>query len=146
LVDSFLDHVCRLDTLQIINVRFDANSVCLKMPVTFTVTGADYAPEDLHDQTPLKARLIRQIPGPDRPDYWLAELDRPVTWRRGSTERRITHLVVCSRHEGTVISEDMAGLLIGIAYVTDQSVLEDEVLDFGKCQYVAIGTADTIDA
>jgi len=29
LVDCFLDHVCRLDTLQIINVRFDANSVCL---------------------------------------------------------------------------------------------------------------------
>ena len=116
------------------------------MPVTFTITGADYAPEDLHDQTPLRARLIRQIPGTDRPDYWLAELDRPVTWRRGDRERRITHLVVCSRHEGTAISEDMVGLLIGIAYVNDQSVLGDVALDFGKCQYVAIGTADTIDA
>jgi hypothetical protein len=40
----------------------------------------------------------------------------------------------------------MSGLLIGIAYVTDQSVLEDEALDFGKCQCIAIGTADTIDA
>ena len=116
------------------------------MPVTFTITGTDYAPEDLHDQTPLTARLIRQIPGTDRADYWLAELDRPVRWRRGNTERRITHLVVCPRHEGSAISEDMVGLLIGIAYVTDQSVLEDEALDFGKCQYVAIGTADTIDA
>ena len=89
---------------------------------------------------------MRRIPGTDRPDYWLAELDRPVTWRQGDSERRITHLVVGARLEGTAISEDMAGLLIGIAYVTDQSVLEDEALDFAKCQYVAIGTADTIDA
>ena len=116
------------------------------MPVTFTITGVDFAPEDLPDQTPLRARLIRQIPGTDSPDYWLAELDRPVTWRQGNSERRITHLVVGARLEGTAISEDMAGLLIGIAYVTDQSVLEDEALDFGKCHYVAIGTADTIDA
>ncbi len=116
------------------------------MPVAFTITGADYASEHPHDQTPLRARLIRQIPWTDRADYWLAELDRPVTWRRGNTEQRITHLVVCSRHEGTAISEDMVGLLIGIAYVTDQSVLGDDALDFGKCQYVAIGTADTTDA
>ncbi len=116
------------------------------MPVTFTITGVDYAPEDLHDQTPLRARLIRQIPGTDHPDYWLAELDRPVTWRQGDRERRITHLVVGARLEGTAISEDMAGLLIVIAYVSDQSVLEDEALDFAKCQYIAIGTADTIDA
>ncbi len=116
------------------------------MPVAFTITGADYASEHPHDQTPLRARLIRQIPGTDRADYWLAELDRPVTWRQGDSERRITHLVVGARLEGTAISEDMAGLLIGIAYVTDQSVLEDEALDFGKCRYVAIGTADTIDA
>ncbi len=40
----------------------------------------------------------------------------------------------------------MVGLLIGIAYVTDQTVLGDDALDFGKCRYVAIGTADTIDA
>ena len=114
------------------------------MPVAFTITGADYASEHPHDQTPLRARLIRQIPGTDRADYWLAELDRPVTWRRGDTEQRITHLVVCSRHEGTAISEDMVGVLIGIAYVTDQTVLEDDALDFGKCRYVAIGTADTM--
>ncbi len=90
--------------------------------------------------------MFRRIPGTDRPDYWLAELDRPVTWRQGDRERRITHLVVGARLEGTAISEDMVGLLIGIAYVTDQSVLGDDALDFGKCQYIAIGTADTIDA
>ncbi len=87
---------------------------------------------------------MRQIPGTDRADYWLAELDRPVTWRRGATEQRTTHLVVCSRHEGAAISEDMVGLLIEIAYVTDQSVLGDDALDLRKCRYVAIGTADTM--
>lgn len=116
------------------------------MPVTFEITDVDYAPEDLDDQTPLVARLIRQIPGTDRPDYWLAELDDPVRWTRGNAESQITHLVVSSRYEGTSISEDMARLVIGIAYVTDQSALEDETLDFGKCAYVAIGVANTVDA
>jgi hypothetical protein len=116
------------------------------MPITFEITDVDYAPEDLHDQTPLVARLIRQIPGTDRPDYWLAELDDPVRWKKGNAESQITHLVVSSRYEGTSISEDMAGLVIGIAYVTDQSVLEDDTLDFGKSAYVAIGVANTVDA
>lgn len=115
------------------------------MPVTFTIADADFAPKDLHDQTPLRARLLRRIPGTDRPDYWLAELDRPITWRRVGGERQITHLVVCSRYEGTAISENMADLLVGIAYVTDQSLLDDEALDPGKCQYIAIGTTDTVD-
>lgn len=39
----------------------------------------------------------------------------------------------------------MEGLLIGIAYVTDQSVIEDEALDFAKCTDVAIATAHATD-
>jgi len=34
----------------------------------------------------------------------------------------------------------------GLAYVTDQSVLDDDTLDSGKCAYVAIGVANTVDA
>ncbi len=36
------------------------------------VTGVDHAPSELEDQTPFTIELIRQMPGPDRPDYWLA--------------------------------------------------------------------------
>lgn len=35
----------------------------------------------------------------------------------------------------------MIGQTTGSVYVTDQSVLNDARLDFGKCVYVAIGLA-----
>ena len=34
-----------------------------------TVTMVDYNPPDLNDQVPFSFALVRQIPGPDRPDW-----------------------------------------------------------------------------
>lgn len=115
------------------------------MAADFRISDVDYAPEDLPEQTPFMATLIRQIPGKDRPDYWLAKLRKPLQWKVSTSRcRQVTHLVVCSRYEGTTITEQMNELVVGIAYVTDDSLLEDESLDFEKCQYVAIGTATTM--
>jgi len=47
-------------------------------------------------------------------------------------KRRITHLAVCSHHDGAMVSEEMSGLLIGIAYITDQSALEDNARPRGN--------------
>lgn len=110
----------------------------------FTISDVDYAPADLYDQTPVAARLLRRVPGTDRPDYWLAMLEKPLEWEQSPGVRQeVTHLIVCSRYQGTTISESMTDLVIGIAYVTDESLLEDEKLDFAKCRYVAIGLANT---
>jgi hypothetical protein len=38
----------------------------------------DDAPEDLYDQLPLVAELIRQLPGDDRPDFSLGALQMPI--------------------------------------------------------------------
>jgi len=43
-----------------------------------TITGVDYAPEELDEQTPLVVKLLREMPGDDRPDYWLGELKTPI--------------------------------------------------------------------
>ena len=43
-----------------------------------TITTVDYAPGELYDQTPIVVKLLRQLPGPDRPDYWLGETERPI--------------------------------------------------------------------
>jgi hypothetical protein len=45
-----------------------------------TIDSVDYAPDDLYDQVPIVAWLTRQVPGDDRPDYWLCELVRPISW------------------------------------------------------------------
>src|SRR5262245_59317802 len=106
-----------------------------------TITGVDYVPEELYEQTQLVADLMRELPGPDRPDYWLAKLRTPVTWLDDNIERQITHVVVTARWVGTQIGPGVENLRVDIAYVTDDSQIADSVLDFSKCKYVAIGLA-----
>ncbi|HEY9285057.1 MAG TPA: hypothetical protein VIP46_16515 [Pyrinomonadaceae bacterium] len=108
------------------------------------ITSVDYAPDELYEQTPFEAVLLREIPGPDRPDYWLAALPEPIRWLRNGVGISVRHLVLAARWEGTRISRGMSNMPVGIAYVVDESVLEDAKLDFGKCEYVAIGVADEI--
>lgn len=108
-----------------------------------TISSVDHAPEDLYDQAPLRVELMRQIPGPDRPDYWLGSLVEPVSWLGGPDGlHEVSHVVLAARWQGTSIGPGSTHLPVGIAYVTDTSVLEDEALDFAKCRYVAIGIAD----
>ena len=106
-----------------------------------TVTSVDYAPEDLYGQVPITIDLIRQIPGDDRPDYWLGTLARPIRWVVNDQTQEVTHVVVGARLEGRMIAAGLQGLPINIAYVTDQSVLDDAHLDFLKSAYKPVGTA-----
>jgi hypothetical protein len=78
------------------------------------------------------------IPGPDRPDYWLAALSKPIhtVWDNDNWE--ISHLVLAARWEGTAIATGAMHLPLALAYVLDQSLLRDAQLDFSKCKYVAI--------
>ena len=112
------------------------------MARTFRITSIDHAPEDLYAQVPFSARLLRQIAGPDRPDYWLAELLSPLSWMDAGTLRSISHLALCARFIGQTITVGLNDLVVGIAYIIDPTVLTDERLDFSKCRYVAIGIAD----
>lgn len=106
-----------------------------------TITSVDYAPAELHEQTPLVVTLLREIPGEDRPDYWLGEMRKPIRWSHENCDKKITHVVLAARWKGTRIEPNVQNLPVGIAYVTDQSVLSDSKLQFGKCSYVAIGIA-----
>jgi len=104
-----------------------------------TITSVDYAPEDLYEQVPIVVDLIREIPGHDRPDYWLGTLRTPLRWLVQNHVHEVTHVVVAARWEGTRVDAGVQNLPVGIAYVTDQSVLDDTQLDLAKCVYVAIG-------
>lgn len=104
-----------------------------------TISLVDYAPGDLYDQVPIVADLIREIPGEDRPDYWIAKVQHPITWLKDNIPQEITHLILAARWQGTSIAPGVENLPVGIAYVTDLSLLDDGHLDFKKCAYVAIG-------
>jgi hypothetical protein len=109
-----------------------------------TVTSVDYAPPELDAQVPFHVRLLRSLPGPDRPDYWLGALSRPLVWIDDNIEREVRHLVLCARWQGTQIEPAVENLPVGIAYVVDDTQLTDTAVDFGKCRYVAIGLATGI--
>ena len=105
------------------------------------ITAVDHAPDELYEQTPFTAVLLRELPGPDRPDYWLAALPRPIRWIRNGNETKVTHVVLAARWVGTRIGRGLLDLPVKIFYVVDDSAVDDQTLDQRKCEYVAIGTA-----
>jgi len=105
-----------------------------------TIESVDYAPDDLYEQVPIVARLTRQVPGEDRPDYWLGELARPISWTTPDGKRTVSHIVVAARWVGTSITPG-AKLPVGISYVTEGQQLREDRFDVKKASYVAIGMA-----
>ena len=105
-----------------------------------TISDVDSAPPELHAQAPFQVDLIRELPGPDRPDYWLGQLKQPLQWSRQGELREVTHLVLAARLRGSRIGRERQ-LPVGIAYVTDPTLLQDSCVDLAKCCYVAIGMA-----
>ena len=107
-----------------------------------TIDNIDPDRGDLHDQVPIVVDLLREIPGEDRPDYWLASPRKPIKWLKDNHDHVVSHLVIAARWQGTRIEPGVTHLPVGIAFVTDQSLLDDEKLDLKKCSYVAIGIAN----
>ena len=64
------------------------------------VESVEFAPEELHDQVPFVVDLIRQLPGPDRPDYWLGSVVLPLEWWVDGQEHSVRHVVLATRHAG----------------------------------------------
>lgn len=108
------------------------------------VRSIDTGPTDLEHQVPFQATLLREMAGRDRPDYWLARLDKPLQWAQPEQDSEITHIILAARAVGDSISAGMRNTGVGIAYVMDMTLLQDERLDFAKCSYVAIGFADAV--
>lgn len=106
-----------------------------------TVTSVDYSPPELNEQVPFRIKLLRLVPGPDRSDYWVGEMVKPLRWISDNHERQVENVVVCARWQGTQIMPLVGDLPINIAYITDPSQLGDASISFGKCKYVAIGVA-----
>jgi hypothetical protein len=63
-----------------------------------TITSID-GPEQLAAKAPLVTDLVRQLPGPDRPDYWIAVLQSPITVVLNDFNLTVTHLVLAARWE-----------------------------------------------
>lgn len=105
----------------------------------FLMGSLDQAPKDLYEQAPFEFTLLRRLKGPDRPDYWLAEVRSPLRWQDDDTHRTITHLVLAARIVGETIENRSRDLVVGIAFVIDPTLATDAELVFTKVRYVAVG-------
>lgn len=94
----------------------------------------DYAPADMPEQLPISCEVIRKIPGEDRPDYYLARCEQDIRYNRYI----IRYLIIAPRFFGQELKENLDEIALGVAYVGDESLLKDNMLDFNKCTYVAI--------
>ena len=108
------------------------------------ISSVDYAPSDLYDQIPFEAEIIRRMPGPDRPDYWLAKLTKPLLWLNNGKHNNITHVILSTRFVGVEMMVGIQDCAFGIAYVVDDSITKDKHLKFRKCEYVAIGVGNDV--
>jgi hypothetical protein len=108
------------------------------------ISSVDYAPAELAAQVPLSVTLVRPLPSsvPNRVGALLGVFDRPVQWTNENGKAvEVTHAVLWARAKGSAIGAGARNLAVGIAYVVDQSLLEDETLDLAKTYYVAVGMA-----
>lgn len=123
-------------------------------------------PEDLAVQLPVVARVLRTVPGPDRPDYSLAALRRPLRLRStvdlltasgvdlsgadprtttvfddGSVVAQVYGLALAPRAAGVVL-EDVGRwggtVEVATALVLDPSQMSDRSLRLEKIFYAAV--------
>ncbi|MFI6431403.1 hypothetical protein [Rhodococcus oryzae] len=126
------------------------------MPVVI-LDQADSGPAELAAQLPVRAELVRVLPGPDRPDYCLALLEKRLVFKPGpdfdvsrvgseflrtdtdgSPAVLVYAVVFCARFQGTQVAPDMKDLWVNLAYVIDNSQMRDGAVDFAKLENVAV--------
>lgn len=104
------------------------------------IDNLDLAPEELGRQAPFECTLVRVLRGPDRPDYMLFALSKPLDWKG----RKATHVVLAARLAGTSIQRGIRDLPVGIAIVTDPALQSSGGLRFDQVDYAAIGYATDV--
>ena len=129
----------------------------------FSIDSMDTGPEGLPEQLPVTARLLRVIPGSDRPDYCLAVAETPIRHRTtlaamkqagvdpaaadpqlirvhedGTVDLLVHGLVVVARLVGEQLHPGMRDLPAGLAFVVDNTLMSDAGMDFTKALYVAV--------
>ncbi|WP_149361207.1 hypothetical protein [Lolliginicoccus suaedae] len=126
------------------------------MPVVI-LDDVEAAPPELAAQIPARAELLKVLPGPDRPDYCLALLENRTIFRPpegfdastiepeflrhdddGTPVILVYAVVMCSRFAGQQIAPDMKDLWVNLAFITDNSLLRDDRLDFAKIAPVGV--------
>ena len=104
------------------------------------LVSAEYSPEDLVAQLPVRIQVLKQLPGKDTPNYYLAACQKPIIWQG----QAIHYVVVGARFQGVSIKPGVGEIALNVAYVIDESIVRDKAMDLLKCRYVAVCVANEV--
>jgi hypothetical protein len=105
-----------------------------------TITSVNNAPPELRGRAPFAVYLIRQMPGPDRSDYWLCRLERPIVWWQQREKQKVTHVILAVNDQTAKIEDGIQSHPVSLAYITDDSEVDAQTIDFSKCKYISTAT------
>lgn len=132
----------------------------------FTLDGIDFdqsgdglprAIPELQGQLPITVNAYRQMAGPDRADYYFGIMERAIKyhpqpnfdWTRTQSDfvghdgsgqfLAIRAIVICSLFVGTQVHAGMRGFAVRVALVVDNTLGNDAMLAFEKCEYAGQG-------
>ena len=106
-----------------------------KLPTTFIsieLTRCEDGPEELSNELPINCIIMKLMPGSDRSDYMLAYCSKTL-FIEG---KKIKYMILGQRFYGTVYNGNITAF--NVATVIDESLLDDDFLDFNKMEYIAI--------
>ena len=114
-------------------------------PFKIEISVIEKGPKELALQLPINAEAIKELPGKDRPDYILGKLETPIFWvdKKKDINREIEFVILCAKYKGQKVDNNMKDMTVALAYVIDNSIEHDSILNFKKCKYVAVAKASS---
>ena len=97
-----------------------------------TIADVADAPEELHEQTHFVIKQIEYIPGTEKLYLWLRILSNKLGLIDNRPEQIVTHILITARWLGISIVPNVNSFPIGISFLSNQFVFNNETLDLKK--------------
>lgn len=98
----------------------------------------DALPSGGHE--PMSVRIIRRLNSEDGAEYWLGELPSKIAYEKAGRTISVKYAVVAPGWQGMSFVDAFEDGRVNLAYVTDETLLQDTSMDFAKADYVAFGS------
>jgi hypothetical protein len=108
-----------------------------------TLSDFDSPPSEIRDKV-VKATVTRRIQRSTEgggAESWVAALDERIKVKRGDSEFAISHLVLSDQWVGGHFTPGVTFWPVQLMLVTDSTLLQDELLDPNKVEYVTWAVA-----
>ena len=108
-----------------------------KYRLYFSITDIDTGSVKLRENIHTEGMIFNKLNHDDGSEYYFATLKKPLQ----SEGRQIIYIIIGARDLREHIGPKMKNFPINIAYVIDDSLIDQKNMDFNKGEFVAVGFA-----